>query len=79
MTTEEKSKAISIHVKHAHRSRYKNQRRHDLRLGQQPSYVESDRSHLNRILIDLPMPADITNATSTAPNPHSTAPSRPSA
>ena len=60
MTAEEKSKAISIRVKHAHRSRYKNQRRHDLRLGQQPSYVESDRSHLNRILIDLPMPAAIT-------------------
>ena len=60
MSGQEKSKAISIRAKHTHRSKYKNQRRHDLRIGVQPNYVQSDRSELNRVLIDLPMPAAIT-------------------
>lgn len=54
MPDNEQSKAISIRVKHAHRSRYKNQRRHDLRIGHQPSYVDGDRVDLNRVVVDLP-------------------------
>ncbi|MBI1492449.1 plasmid recombination protein [Halocynthiibacter styelae] len=60
MSETEQSKAISIRVKHAHRSRYKNQRRHDLRVGHQPGYVDGDRAGLNRVILDLPMPAEIT-------------------
>lgn len=60
MPETEQSKAISIRVKHAHRSRYKNQRRHDLRIGHQPSYVDGDRADLNRVIVELPLPADIT-------------------
>ncbi|MDE1132192.1 MAG: plasmid recombination protein [Ascidiaceihabitans sp.] len=60
MPDNEQSKAISIRVKHAHRSRYKNQRRHDLRIGHQPSYVDGDRVDLNRVVVDLPLPAQIT-------------------
>jgi hypothetical protein len=60
MPETEQSKAISIRVKHAHRSRYKNQRRHDLRIGHQPSYVDGDRADLNRVIVELPLPAEIT-------------------
>ena len=55
-----KSNAISVRVKHAHRSRYNNQRQHDLRIGCQPSYIYDTRTKLNRIIIDLPLPAEIT-------------------
>ena len=57
MAKTEQSSAISIRVKHVHRSRYKNQRRHDLRIGRQPPYVDSDRSKQNRVLVEMPMPA----------------------
>ncbi|MEP2150555.1 MAG: hypothetical protein ABJI43_09550 [Roseobacter sp.] len=60
MPDNEQSKAISIRVKHAHRSRYKNQRRHDLRIGHQPSYVDGGRAELNRVVVELPLPAQIT-------------------
>lgn len=60
MPDKEQSKAISIRVKHAHRSRYKNQRRHDLRIGHQPSYVDTQRADLNCVILEPPMPADIT-------------------
>lgn len=60
MPENEQSKAISIRVKHAHRSRYKNQRRHDLRIGHQPSYVDGGRAELNRVVVELPLPAQIT-------------------
>jgi hypothetical protein len=56
MSNQEQSRAISIRVKHIHRSKYKNQRRHDLRIGRQPSYVDSDRSEQNRVLVEMPMP-----------------------
>jgi hypothetical protein len=59
MLHQEHSQAISIRVKHTHRSKYNNQRRHDLRIGHQPSYVNSDHSELNRVLLDLPSPAAI--------------------
>ena len=61
MAEHEQSNAISIRVKHTHRSRYKSQRRHDLRIGHQPGYVVGDLSGLNRVLVDLPMPALITS------------------
>ncbi|CUH81930.1 hypothetical protein TRM7557_03659 [Tritonibacter multivorans] len=60
MSATEPSKAISIRVKHAHRSRYKTQRRHDLRIGHQPGYVDAGRLDLNRVIVDLPMPVRIT-------------------
>ena len=60
MSDQEPSYAISVRVKHTHRSKYKNQRRHDLRIGLPPSYVEDERSELNRVLVELPMPAAIT-------------------
>jgi len=60
MSQDEQSNAISVRVKHAHRSRYKNQRRHDLRIGHQPGYVDGERSDLNRVIVPLPSPAQIT-------------------
>ena len=65
MSGTEQSKAISIRVKHAHRSRYKNQRRHDLRIGHQPGYVDGDRADLNRVIVELPLPAEITKRAKT--------------
>jgi 16S rRNA G966 N2-methylase RsmD len=59
MSEQEPSKAISIRVKHTQRSKYNNQRRHDLRVGHQPNYVDTDLSVLNRVLIDPPYPAMI--------------------
>ena len=35
------------------------QRKHDLRLGNQPNYVDGDRSRLNRVLIEPPPPAEL--------------------
>ncbi|WP_281991994.1 plasmid recombination protein [Sulfitobacter geojensis] len=60
MSDQEPSYAISVRVKHTHRSKYKNQRRHDLRIGVPPSYVQNKRSERNRVLVELPMPAVIT-------------------
>jgi hypothetical protein len=51
------SAAISIRVAHVSRSRYDGQRRHDLRIGRAPDYVDQDRAHLNRVLIEPPRPA----------------------
>ncbi|PHP26229.1 plasmid recombination protein [Limimaricola cinnabarinus] len=51
------SAAISIRVAHVSRSKYDGQRRHDLRIGQAPDYVDQDRTHLNRVLIEPPRPA----------------------
>lgn len=57
MANKEQSKAISVRVKHAHRSRYNNQRRHDLRIGKPPSYVQEHPEQPNRILLELPYPS----------------------
>ena len=57
MAIEEQSKAISVRVKHAHRSKYKNQRKHDLRIGKQPSYVQEHPKQPNRVLLEMPAPA----------------------
>lgn len=51
------SAAISIRVAHVSRSRYDGQRRHDLRIGRAPDYVDQDRAHLNWVLIEPPRPA----------------------
>jgi hypothetical protein len=61
MAEHEQSNAISIRVKHTHRSRYKSQRQNDLRISHQPGYVAGDLSGLNPILVDLSMPALITS------------------
>ena len=53
------SAAISIRVAHVSRSKYDGQRRHDLRIGRAPDYVDQDRAHLNRVLIEPPRPAVI--------------------
>lgn len=50
------SAAISIRVAHVSRSKYDGQRRHDLRIGRAPDYVDQDRAHLNRVLIEPPRP-----------------------
>ena len=57
MSDQEPSYAISVRVKHTHRSKYKNQRRHDLRVGLPPSYVQDERSELNRVLVDERQPS----------------------
>lgn len=51
------SAAISIRVHHRSRSKYDGQRRHDLRIGRSPDYVDQDRAHLNRVVIEPPRPA----------------------
>ena len=51
------SAAISIRVAHVSRSRYDGQRRHDLRIGRAPDYVDQDRTYLNRVMIEPPRPA----------------------
>jgi hypothetical protein len=50
------SAAISIRVHHRSRSKYDGQRRHDLRIGRPPDYVDQDRVHLNRVVIEPPRP-----------------------
>lgn len=48
-----------IRVEPKNASRYAGQRRHDLRIGHQPDYVDADRAHLNRVLIAPPTAADL--------------------
>lgn len=45
-------RAVSVRVKSAPATTIGGQNAHDLRKGAQPSYVDSDRSYLNRVLID---------------------------
>ena len=54
--TDKPSSAISVRVKHRSASQYAGQRRHDLRIGDQPQYVDGDRSHGNRVLVEPPTP-----------------------
>ncbi len=51
--------AAMIRVEPKNASRYAGQRRHDLRIGHQPDYVDADRAHLNRVLIAPPTAADL--------------------
>ena len=53
----ELSSAISTRVKHALYSRYSGQRRHDLRQGPVPDYVDPTRRDQNRILMEPPPPS----------------------
>ena len=49
--------AVSVRIEPKPMSKAKFQRRHDFRIGAQPSYVDSDRTALNRNLMDLrPLP-----------------------
>lgn len=49
--------AVSIRIEPKPMSKAKFQRQHDFRIGAQPSYVDGDRTHLNRHLIELrPLP-----------------------
>lgn len=50
-------RAASVRIGSNTVSGYGSQRRHDLRIGPQPQYVDQDRAHLNRTLIDYPGPA----------------------
>ena len=54
------SRAISVRLERTTSAgRAGGQRKHDLRLGNQPNYVDGDRSHLNRVLIEPPPPAEL--------------------
>lgn len=50
-------RAASLRIQAKPMSRAKGQRRHDLRIGKQPNYVDYDRNHLNRVLVEpRPLP-----------------------
>ncbi len=53
------SAAVSVRVRHVHRSRYDGQRRHDMRVGPQPQYVDEERTDRNRTVIEPPRPAEM--------------------
>ena len=63
MTNSTPSKAISVRIKALTRGKASGQRRHDLRIGYQPKYVDQARSHLNRVLIEPPATADLAQRT----------------
>ena len=51
------SNAVSLRIEPKPMSKAKFQRRHDFRIGAQPAYVDDNRSHLNRRLMELrPLP-----------------------
>jgi hypothetical protein len=55
--TKSNPNAVSIRIEPKAMAKAKFQRRHDYRIGSQPNYVDGDRTHLNRDLIDLrPLP-----------------------
>lgn len=45
------NRAVSVRISSANVQKASGQRRHDLRIGTQPNYVKTERSHLNRVLI----------------------------
>lgn len=53
------SKAASVRIGSNTVSGYSAQRRHDLRIGRQPTYVDPGRAPLNRILVEYPGPAEM--------------------
>lgn len=53
-------RAASARIEPQRPGEYKGQRAHDLRRGPQPAYVDSTRSHLNRVLIEPPTPGAMT-------------------
>lgn len=52
-------RAAMIRVEPKSANRYGGQRRHDLRIGHQPDYVDMSRVHLNRVLVDPLRPSDL--------------------
>lgn len=52
-------RAASVRIAADTMSGYSGQRRHDLRIGYKPAYVDSNRTTLNRILIAPPKPAEM--------------------
>lgn len=50
-------KAASFRIQSDNAKGYVGQRRHDLRIGHQPGYVDLDRLDLNRVLIEPPAPS----------------------
>lgn len=50
-------RAASVRIGADNAKGYSGQRRHDLRIGAQPGYVDEDRRDLNRTLIEPPAPA----------------------
>jgi len=51
MTLQANSKAACLRIKTCPPAKARYQRRHDLRVGKLPNYVDADRSHLNRCLV----------------------------
>lgn len=49
--TESNPRAASTRIEPQRPGEYKGQRKHDLRIGKQPAYVDASRSHLNRVLV----------------------------
>lgn len=52
-------RAAMIRIEPKTASRYGGQRRHDLRIGHQPDYVDASRVHLNRTLVEPLRPAQL--------------------
>lgn len=57
--TSSNPRAAMIRVEPKSASRYGGQRRHDLRIGHQPDYVDMSRVHLNRVLVEPMKPAEL--------------------
>lgn len=55
----ERSNAVVMRMKHLNRRKYAGWRRHDLRVGRLPAYVDQGRMHLNTTYLEAPMPADM--------------------
>lgn len=53
------SRAASIRIEARTAQRLGGQRKHDLRIGRKPDYVDVSRSHLNRVIIEPAKPADM--------------------
>lgn len=45
-------KAISVRIRHNPATRAKGQRSHDIRAGNQPAYVDAERTHLNSVILE---------------------------
>lgn len=50
-------KAVMARIERRNAGAYEGQRRHDMRQGAQPRYVDQTRGHLNAVLIEPPRPA----------------------
>lgn len=51
------NRAVSVRIASANAQKAAGQRRHDLRIGKQPDYVDAARADLNRVLIEPPLPS----------------------